>query len=555
MISFLKSISDFSDSVSLYHLASSEIYRLPSYDLTLCMNKASRINYTLHHIFLRLNDFPDLSETISIEGKAAIQKIIEDIIKYNRISVELSPGQLLYSFITETGYLKQLSQMLTPMAEESIQNIARFFEIIKNFEIVSPAERVTQFVKYLDLLIEAGDDPATAEADPDVDAVNVITVHKAKGLEFPVVFIVSLVEGKFPLKRKSDPIELPDALVKDTLPSGDFHYQEERRLFYVGMTRALKELYFTGARDYGGIRAKKISRFVREALDVPDIDKKISKTSAIEAIERFASTGSAPNFFKNRDLRQAQAESVEAMTLSHYQIDDYLTCPLKYKYIHILRVPIMQHHAVIYGKAMHDVVSEYYRRKIEGEQMRLEDLIAVFEKSWRSEGFLTREHEEQRFEAGKSALRMFYNREEEKGSIPTYIEKEFLFQIDNTVVKGRWDRVDEDSGGVVIIDYKTSDVVREKEAHRKAKESLQLLIYALAYRERFGKIPDRLELHFIESGLIGVTQKTEKDMETTIEIIRDVSSVIRSKVFNAKPSYMACGYCAYQGICNERIKG
>src|SRR4030042_5699832 len=91
-----------------------------------------------------------------------------------------------------------------------------------------------------------------------------MTVHAAKGLEFEYVFIPNLVDQRFPTNKRGDPIEIPEVLVKDIWPEGDFHLQEERRLFYVAMTRAKKGLYFTSADDYGGIRAKKISRFLVE---------------------------------------------------------------------------------------------------------------------------------------------------------------------------------------------------------------------------------------------------------------------------------------------------
>src|SRR4030095_9966503 len=98
-------------------------------------------------------------------------------------------------------------------------------------------------------LIEAGEDPAVAEADVETPAVRVLTIHQAKGLESPVVCLVNLVQEKFPLRRRRDPLELPVGLMKDVVPSGDYHLQEERRLFYVGMTRARGALFLTNDGD------------------------------------------------------------------------------------------------------------------------------------------------------------------------------------------------------------------------------------------------------------------------------------------------------------------
>ena len=123
--------------------------------------------------------------------------------------------------------------------------------------------------RHLNTLIQAGDDPPTADIDPDVDAVAVMTVHKAKGLEFPVVYLPGLVTGRFPATGRREPLALPLELVSETLPEGDYQLQEERRLFYVGMTRARDELVLSHAADYGGQRARRVSPFVLEALDLP----------------------------------------------------------------------------------------------------------------------------------------------------------------------------------------------------------------------------------------------------------------------------------------------
>ena len=102
----------------------------------------------------------------------------------------------------------------------------------------------------------------------DRNAVNILTVHSSKGLEFKIVFLVNLVSDRFPTRERNEKIPLPDGIIKETVPfDTDFHLEEERRLFYVGMTRAKERLYFTAANYYGaGKRAKKISPFIYEAL-------------------------------------------------------------------------------------------------------------------------------------------------------------------------------------------------------------------------------------------------------------------------------------------------
>jgi len=543
LICFLKTLSNLDDSVSLYYLASSEIYQIPVKDLVLCMNYASRKNRSLYYVFFHHMDIPELYEELSPEGKATISKLIKDIDDYLERSVKLSTGQLLYQFITKSGYIQRLTSNPSLVNERKVRNIARFFDLVQNSSQVLKDNKLVQFIKYLDLLIQAGDNPAVAEAEIDSDAVNVLTVHKAKGLEFPVVIIVGLVNGRFPSSFRREPIPLPDELIRDILPSGDFHRQEERRLFYVGMTRAQKELYFTSAKDYGGKRLRKVSPFVLEALNLSPRNIFPAKLSPLEIIKRNAPRKTE----EKKPYRKISKE--EMLTLSHLQIDDYLTCPLKYKYIHVLRVPIMQHHAVIYGKALHDAVRQYYRHKLKGKLLSLEQLIAVFENSWINEGFISREHEERRLEEGRETLTRFYERAKEEDILPTFVEKDFSFILGKDKIIGRWDRVDIMDGKVSIIDYKSSPVRDKKKADRKTKESLQLAIYALAYKKIFGKIPEKVKLYFLDTGVVGEASLDEHDLDLTVEKIKQASLGIREGVFDPQPGYFSCRFCPYQGIC------
>lgn len=545
-INFLRVVANFSDSLSLYYLASSAVYKLDLADLTLCMHYAKRHNQSLHAVFKKAHDIPELAEA-SEETLKKIKNILEDLDKFLKISREQTTGRLLYAFLSGSGYLKKLTQELNLEKETQIQNIAKFFNLVRDFELVAKEDRVINFVNYLDLLIEAGDDPETVEADIDSDAVNVLTIHKAKGLEFRVVFLVSLVSGRFPVPHRRQPIELPDDLIKEILPSGDFHLQEERRLFYVGMTRAKEKLYLTSALDYGGQRMRRISQFVVEALGKGITEKEKRKASAQEAIERFAPAQEQPA------VLSAGVPQSGFLNLSFYQIDDYLTCPLKYKYVHILRVPIMEHHTVVYGRAMHEAVTKYFQFKMAGKAMELADLLTVFRQSFSPEGFLDVKHQEERSRIGQEALASFFNLEQARNSQPLFIEKPFAFIFENNKISGRFDRIDMEESDAVIMDFKTSEINKQKDADKRAKESLQLTLYAFAYENIFGRLPKRAELYFLESGLIGSIELKPQDLEKLKDKIREAALGIRQRHFVARPAYLACSYCAYNQVCASAI--
>jgi len=545
LMAFLHVLADLENSLQLYQLASSEIYRLPTMDMNYCMNLANRKNLSLFTIFKHIEEYDSDLLHLSNEGKATINKIVTDVDLFLEISRINPTGVVLYKFLTETNYLQRL---IDEGNDYKIQNIARFFEVVRNFSNLSVLDRVFEFIKHIELLIEAGDDPATAEADLDAKAVNILTIHKAKGLEFPVVFLVNLVNEKFPTRKRGDAIPLPDELVKDILPSGDFHVQEERRLFYVGITRAKRELYLTSARDYGGKRPRKVSPFVLEALDKQRADEEYLRTSALEAINQFAPLD------EDKEKQPGVIPQDQVINLSHFQIDDYLTCPLKYKFIHILRVPLLPHHTIIYGKAIHEAIKEYHLSKINGREITVEKIIEVFHRTWSNEGFLSREHEQKRLQSGEKALRNFYEKQEKSDIEPTYVEKDFSFMQDNDRIAGRWDRVDIRNEDVIIIDVKSSEVRRQKDADRRTKDSLQLSIYALAYQQIYQQTPVSVELHFLETDLIGQAPVTEKMLNKAIENTKEASHGIRSRNYTPKPGYMNCRYCAYSEVCPATLR-
>ncbi len=547
LIALLRVLAHPDDGVSLFALAASPLYRLPPVDLVRCSTHADRRHRWLFDVLREAGEIPELRDALSAQGAAAIARLVKDLERYMGLAVEVPTGELLYHVLADSGWLARMSRAATAQEEAEVQNVAKFFRRIQEAARVLPADRVREFVAHLDALIEAGDDPAVAEADVDVPAVRVLTVHKAKGLEFRVVFVVGLVQGRFPWPSRGDVLELPDALVKDPPPAGDFQLQEERRLFYVAMTRAKDVLYLTSARDYGGKRERKVSQFVLEALDLPRDAARPFKAAAIEEIHRAAAP--AEPAFEEGAARPADAP----LELSHKQVDDYETCPLKYRYIHLLRVPIRRHHAVVYGETLHRVVEHYLRRRTAGLFTPLPDLLATYEQEWRNEGFLSFTHEAARKEAGRAALTRFWHEEEASGTQPALVEREFGASLSGAggpvQLRGRWDRVDETEDGAVIIDYKSSDVRDPARAEERAAASLQLKLYALAWREMFGRLPARVELRFLESGLAAGHVPTDADAAEATDAVNAAATGIRARRFTAAPSYQACRFCAYSQIC------
>ena len=553
-IAFLRVLADPGDNLSLHHLAGSDLYRVDGEDLAAAAGAARRRNRSLLSIF-RTVEKSRSAYGVSDESRDKIGTLLSHLSSALDAARNEPTGEVLYQYLSSlTGTIEQLSNSEDPRDGQRIQNLAKLFGVIERFSRVARYDRVPWFVDYLDALIDAGDNPPVGDATWDADAVHVLTIHQAKGLEFSIVFLVGLISGRFPSTRRRDPIPLPDELVKDLGGSDDFHQQEERRLFYVGLTRAKEDVYLTSAQDYGGRRPRKPSLFVSETLDLDAAELTPKRRSPLASVTRHRGATSP-----SQSEQESKAEGAlfpvgeKILTLSHRQIDDYLTCPLKYRYIHVLRVPIRQHHAVIYGNAVHRAIRLFNLNRLTGRETPLEDLHEAFRRHWQSEGFLTRRHEELRLQEGLVALEAFRDYELADERIPSHVERRFSVIDGGIRLIGFFDRIDFRDGEGTIVDYKTSEVRTQDQADRRTRESRQLALYALAYAHLFGSSPSGLELRFLTPQVVvGRAAVNEKRLEKARREIAQAAEGIRAGSFPGDPDYRACRYCPYAGICPEK---
>ena len=546
-LSFLRCVADPGDSQSLYHLLGSPIYRLGGEDLALVTAQSQREHRPLRRVVAEATAKGTLSEG----GHAAAKRALADLAACEDLARGNPTGRVLYAFLMErTGYLQALVHSSEPDSGRAVAHIAEFFErVVHRFEDVARHDRVPWFIRYVDELRELGWNPMVGEAEPGADAVQVMTFHQAKGMEFEAVFLTGLVEDFFPGRITRPAFALPRGLRGEDIPEDLGHLEEQRRLFYVGMTRAKRQIYLLSSDDYRPPgeaprkRAAKVSRFVLEALSADSLSGRAAETAPLFRIRR---EGKEP-----APISDAQVSG--PLQLSFRQVDDWLTCPLKYRYVHVLRVPIRLHPIVILGNAVHQAIQAYHLAKVQGRTLPVEDLHGVFRHAWRSEGFLSSAHEEEMLHHGEAALEAFYAFEEASSARPAYVEKFFAFTEGEAKVIGYWDRVDRGEGGPTIIDYKTSSV-GEDAADRRAGESLQLALYALGYERVFGERPAEVQLRFLTPEVvIGRAPPSERMVGRALSAIHDAAAGIRAGAFEARPSFTACSHCAYRTICPSAL--
>jgi DNA helicase-2/ATP-dependent DNA helicase PcrA len=473
IVSYMRLLNNAHDSAALYRVLQLPKFRLDHAELSSLLLYAKQKTLSLYESLTPAQTLGDISD----EGKKKIKALLDCLSKHSSQTKNATAAEMMVEIVDLLGFETKLKADTLENAD-SRELLDQFYKKIEEFEKHSEYKDLSSFLKSLELEIEAGSEGAI-KFDPNLgpESLKVMTIHSAKGLEFTNVFIINMVDQRFPTREKSEAIKIPDALVKDILPEGDFHLQEERRLFYVAATRARKHLYLTWAKDYGGTRAKKPSQFLLETKLVPS--EKVSQATGKVIFSK------AKNSAKNKIIYQNPPVKFSYSDLNNFEI-----CPLRYKYASFLKLPLPGSYHASFGNTVHKTFEEFLKLYKNNQQMNQTDLFGtkpsesplpdfkflekLYEKNWIDDWYESKAEKEKYRKEGKKMLKTFYEDLESQKPQTKYIEQFFKLRLGNFDFVGKIDRADIKDGGVEIIDYKTGKTPKSK------KDIDQLYVYQWA---------------------------------------------------------------------------
>lgn len=539
LISYLKVLNNFEDSVSFYRLLCLDYFKISGRELAVLGSYSKR-----YHV--------SLFEAAEKMGSKKVKKLVNLIKGSFKLIRKETAGQLLYNFLADTGLMRALLDPKSMEAEKKAKNVSKFFDKLKTYEIDHEDATIPAVVDWLDLSFELGESPLAADIDwTDINAVNILTVHSAKGLEFPVVFLVNMVSQRFPTIQRREQIPIPDELVKEVLPQGDYHLEEERRLAYVGMTRAKKRLYFTAADYYGeGKREKRLSPFIFEALG----DSVKAEQSTVNS-EQLSFLSYQPHRPAPSTVHGSQ---ICIDYLSYSQIETFKICPLHYKLKYIYKIPTPPSASASFGTSIHLTLKEFYQEVINTKKADDKLIFKLLQKNWINEGYSDRIHERKFFEKGKDYLRGFLKEGFNPKNLPVSLEQPFIVPLGRGLrIGGKIDRIDALPGEMIeVIDYKTGATIPTQ---KEVDMNLQLSLYALAAtgipEAPFGKKPEKikLSLYFLDTQEKISTTKTAKQLKEAVNEIFKVKDEIEKSDFSCSGHMFCQKDCEYSLLCKSEV--
>jgi len=561
------------------------------YEIALFRILKNKSGYENAHIFFNKsweeNKSGLNSETIKTDKASKFINEITLIIEYfKRIAHKRSAGEIVWELCEKSKILKNKSRRYLLQDQYEILNISSIISNAQKFSNNTNNKKndnIFRFNRFLEDIMTSGGLPSLEPAiNKDYDAVTINTVHGVKGGEFEIVFLPFQRSASFPLNFKSEKKikNPPDILLNyenyTDLSPKEHHYQEERRLFYVAITRAKNLLYILAP-------TKATSKFVKE-LPEEIMDKKTTNNQVDKHILRselkikyskmmqdalsenqYAIIKELANILSiidkyennenyvldNSELHQQLKSDLKTtftpeipnqISLSASAIETYLACPLKYRMSKIDKIPqTSSKPELVFGNIIHKVLQRFHEKDKNLNEQRA---LRLLNEEWQS-GMFEYKIREEKFKTQGIEMLTHYVKNISK-SPPNVIATElnFTFQLNDITIAGTIDRLDKEDG-IVITDYKTS------KSSTKAKTSLQLAIYSLFLEQTedlvLRGIPEISKLYFLRDFEDPIKEHAFSidELRDTEQKIIEVSKGIRKKDFNPKKGNH-CNWCDYK---------
>lgn len=500
LIEVLKAVADPTDNLALFHALSGPAFSLPHDELA-AFNARAR------------SEHRNLAEVITGSDNAVSKQALEQLAKWRELSQNQSVGSLAYDIITRTGWKSQLYAEAQNRADAYVQMLAvsEYFKTLRDFERASGLPSVQSYVLSLPTLEAGGNDFEDASLQISDSAVNVMTVHSAKGLEWSTVFIVDCLERSFPLAGGNRSSLVVPAALHKVASAADDQMAEERRLMYVAVTRARRELFLSYSGRHGSGANRTPSRFIAEMFDDAEDTEDVEQADQTN-LELFAPKQSGQTVAP----LPAQMLKGDILSLSASQIECWLNCPQDFYYKHVLAMPEPLSPLAAYGTAIHDAIRAIFDGRRAGQPPTLATLKSRVEQALPQAGYASAGHRDRHRAQVIKSLQVIYKRFTNE-ELPTQDEADFEVKIPDLPLKitGRMDAIYERPDGTEIRDFKTStSVTTPEKAKQRASSSGQLTVYALAWQLSRGELPKLLTLDFVETSQIGSVRKTQRGVDT-----------------------------------------
>ncbi len=413
---------------------------------------------------------------------------------------------------------------------------------------ITKTREIGELLDYLEYFREAGG--VIPLASKDDNAVRLMTAHAAKGLEFSHVFILRASSPSFPSPYKEPLLEFPRELHDPASVAQDddkeLCRQEERRLFYVAMTRARDSLTIYAKQGVG--KDPSPPGFLRDLLKDSSVLGRWLVPGQPRGFQTdmFAEAAGLAGMTRTSEWLSLPPASDLSARLSASAIQTYETCPLQFKLEREWKIPGEVPAAMQYGGVIHRVLLAFYNSVRAQRQMEDEAVIQFFRDELAGAGI--QDHYQHDLYQAQGILQLQdFLAAFRRSPKPTVLHTEEYFdvKVGDIKVVGRIDRIDETAtGGVVITDYKTG----KAQSQEDSDESLQLSIYALAAREKWGYRADHLVLYNLEGNSPVVTRRSDFQLSEARNRVMQVAENIAAGNFDPKPGFY-CRFCAYRNLC------